>query len=288
LTSRREVHIAPGLSAAGSLRQALRLSPDSILANQDVLSCGPLPLFRSVEEWRVRREAYWGNIYQGDISFAESKQDLLTNSSIVHEAESIALWIGKGLAEQLLLCWMVQFVRMLNVNPQRLPVIQFERDANRNREIWGLGILNPTQLKAHPPPQPLTTDALKEIDETWSAITAAVPTDLLTLLSKSSRLSCLRSSLRSILERFPKRDTGLNRWEMKLLNNVRDRGPRAVKVIAHTMDFTTRILWVMRGCSIDCVVSLVHRIDIHCWILPGTQSPCVNASSLSPMLDMTS
>src|SRR5690242_17997288 len=98
----RELHIAPGLSAAGSLRQALSLSPDSILANQDVLSCGPLPPFHAVEEWRKRREAYWGDIYQGDISFNESKRDLLTNSSIVSEAESLLLWLGTGLAEQLL------------------------------------------------------------------------------------------------------------------------------------------------------------------------------------------
>jgi hypothetical protein len=33
------------------------------------------------------------------------------------------------------------------------------------------------------------------------------------------------------------RDTGLNRWEMELLKNVRDRGPRAVRVVASTLSF---------------------------------------------------
>jgi uncharacterized protein DUF1835 len=232
----REIHIAHGLSAPGSLRQALNLSPDSILANQDVLSCGPLLPFRSLEEWRMQREAYWGDIYQGEISFNESERDLPTNSSIVCEAESLLLWIAKGLAEQLLLCWTMQFLRVLNIEPQRLKVIQFERYSDCDMEIWGLGSLNPTELRAHPTPQQLTTDALKELDETWSAVTAAEPTGLLALLSKPSRsLPYLRSSLRSILGRFPNRDTGLNYWEMELLKNVSDRGPRAIRVIAYTL-----------------------------------------------------
>ena len=235
----REIHIVPGLSAAGSLRQALSLSPDSILANQDDLSCGPLGSFHSVEEWRARREAYWGDAC-ADFSFPESKGDLLTNASAICPADSLVLWISKSLAEQLLLCWIVQFLRLLNIDPQHLRVIQFERYTDRDTEIWGLGILNPTQLKTHPLPQSLTTNGLEEIDETWSAITAPEPADLLTLLSKASAsLPCLRSSLRRILDRFPMRDTGLNRWEIELLKNVRDRGPRAVRVIASTLSFDT-------------------------------------------------
>ncbi len=232
----REIHIAPGLSAAGSLRQALSLSPDSILASEDFLSCGPLVEFRSLNEWRVLRETYWGNVYDAEFLFSDSKRDLLTNTAALRDAESLMLWIGKGLAEQLFLSWIVQLLRLLSVDLQRLRVIQFERYADRDLEIWGLGILDPTQLVAHPQARQLTTNDLKEIEETWCAVTAARPTDLLALLSKTAQsLPHLRSSLRSMLERFPSRHAGLNSWEMKLLKNTKDRGPRAVRVIAYTL-----------------------------------------------------
>jgi hypothetical protein len=53
------LHIASGDPAAGALQLALECEPDAILVHHDSLSCGPLPPFRSLDEWRAVRERFW-------------------------------------------------------------------------------------------------------------------------------------------------------------------------------------------------------------------------------------
>lgn len=47
-----EIWIAPGFSAAGILRQALRPAPGTLLVHQDVLSYGRLPPLEPLDLWR--------------------------------------------------------------------------------------------------------------------------------------------------------------------------------------------------------------------------------------------
>jgi Domain of unknown function (DUF1835) len=233
----REFHIAPGTSAAGCMRQALHPEPGCLLVNQDFLSCGPLPRCQSLHEWRHVREEYLRSLYSDcpDFSFT-SESDLLTNAQILREATSILLWIGTGTAEQLLLAWMVQLLRAVDVDPSRLRVIQFAREPTKGFEVVGLGVLNPDQFRAHPADSPLTKQQIGEIDAAWSAVTAGDPEALMEFLSTAEEfLPFLRGSLKALVFRFPAVVTGLNCWEEQLLRYTHDRGPVVARVIGYTM-----------------------------------------------------
>jgi len=219
------------------MKLALHPEPGALLVSQDSLSCGPLPGLESIEEWQHVRAQYWRSLYPDgrDIEL-EPESDPLRNADILQNAESIVLWVGTGTDEQLLLVWMVQVLRALNVAPSRLRVIQFGREPTKGFEIVGLGVLNPDQLRAHPPDVALTTENIVEIDAAWSAVTAADPEALLAFVSGgSSSLPFLRRSLNGLVFRFPDVKIGLNCWEGELLRYTRDRGPVVAKVIGYTM-----------------------------------------------------
>src|SRR6266545_1536851 len=151
-----ELHIAPGTSAGGCIQQALKLPPGALLDNQDLLSCGPLLPMRALQEWQHQREQYARILYPDfDFSFSDFHRDLLSNAHRIREAESVTLWVGTGLAEQLLLAWMPQLFRLLSVDLQKLRLIQFCHDPDGGQEVQSVGILHPEKLKPHPAAAPL-------------------------------------------------------------------------------------------------------------------------------------
>lgn len=95
----RELHIAPGDSAGGCLKQALNLPQGGLLNKQDLLSCGPLPPLRPLDEWRRIREEYWQTLSpELPFSFADFHRDLLTNTQTIQQAESFmvsAQWCAR-------------------------------------------------------------------------------------------------------------------------------------------------------------------------------------------------
>jgi hypothetical protein len=233
----RELHIAPGTSAGGCMKQAFNLPAGSLLDDQDLLSIGPLPPLRTIDEWRRIRQEYLQTLYpEFPFSFADFQRDLLSNTQSLREANSVTLWIGTGLAEQLLLSWMVQLFRVLGIDPEKMRVIQFSHDPITGDEIQSTGMLNPEALKAHPPAISLNEAALASLVAAWSAVTAPEPKKLVAFLNaEPGPLPFLQRSLQSLMFRFPDVETGLGHWEMELLKQVVEKGPTAVKVIGFTM-----------------------------------------------------
>lgn len=232
-----DLHVAPGTSAGGCMQHAFNLPAGSLLDNQDLLSIGPLRPLRTIDEWRRIREEYLETLYpEFPFSFADFHRDLLTNTQSVLDAKSVTLWIGTGLAEQLLLCWMMQLFRILGADPEKMRVVQFSHYPNSGEEIQSLGILNPEALQMHPPPRSLDEESLTSLDAAWSAVTAPEPSKLLTFLRESrGPLPFLQRSLQWIMFRFPDVETGLGHWEMELLKHVIEKGPTAVRVIGFTL-----------------------------------------------------
>ena len=56
------MNILHGDSAGGSFKQAFKLRQEEMLVFHDVLSCGPLAKYISIEAWRKFRERYWNNL----------------------------------------------------------------------------------------------------------------------------------------------------------------------------------------------------------------------------------
>ena len=190
------VHVAPGLSASGMIRQALSLeAPSALLAFDDNLSVGPLQAFRSAAEWRTRRDGYWAGLpLQPELSPASYERapfDLIDNAGVLSDCDSIRLWIGTGLAEQLLLVWLLQFLRLLNVDTNHVEVIQYTNLSQRRAEVVGIGELNADQLRAHPPAQRLDPAEIAELHAAWLAITSPDPWTLLSFLTSGTRSSAV-------------------------------------------------------------------------------------------------
>jgi hypothetical protein len=210
-----------------------------------MLSCGPLAPLASLDEWRRLREAYLRTLDYPDwqpFSFAEQGgHDVITHAQALCDAATIVLWIGTGLADQLLLTWVVQLLRLLRVDPARLGVIQFtQHPAARDYEICGVGLLDLDALARHPPPSSLDADMLAQIDGTWAAVTAPTPDALVRLaMTTAEPPTLLRRSLASLLRRFPDGTTGLSDWDMNLLRWTAERGPHAARVIGHTIGYAT-------------------------------------------------
>jgi Domain of unknown function (DUF1835) len=247
MSDSRELHIAPGTAAGGCVKQALNLPAGNLLDNQDLFSCGPLLPLRTLDEWIRIREGYLRALYTDfQFSFAEFHRDLLTNTKTVLEAKSVTVWVGTGLAEQLFLAWMPQFLRLLEIDVVKLRVIQFSSDPSNGDEIQSVGILNPDKLKAHPAAEPLDEEGLVSLDAAWAAVTAADPSQLVEFLAADpGPLPFLQRSIRWLMYRFPDVDTGLSHLQMELLRLVAEKGPTAVKVIGYTMARTIDWLdWV--------------------------------------------
>jgi len=231
-----EIHIAPGPSAGGCLQAGLALPRELLLINNDVLSCGPLPSLDSLDDWRNVREAYLRSFDPEDLgfTFADQDRDLLSNTERLRAAGTITLWIGTGLAEQLLLVWLVAFLQRSGVDAAKLQIVQFER--HRNSEVVSVGILHPPAFKEHPVSVTLDDAAMREAAEAWTAVTASDPEALLAILTAPRKsLPFLQRSLFALLYRYPDLHTGLNAWEFQLLRYVSEEGPSAVKVVGFTL-----------------------------------------------------
>lgn len=243
----RQLHIAPSASAGGCLKQALNLPSDQLLDNDDLLSCGPLLPMRSLAEWIKMREDYAQPLYAGfEFKLAGFPRDLLSQTEIVRDAESITLWVGTGLAEQLLLVWMPQFLRLIDVDPERLRVIQFSTVPNHLPEIQSVGLLNPDRLKDHPTPARIDRSSMALLDAAWAAITANEPWPLVEFLTDDAGpLPFLKRSLRWLIYRFPDVESGLSALQTQLLEMVEEHGPNGVRVIGYTIMRTIEWLdWV--------------------------------------------
>jgi hypothetical protein len=252
----RRIHVLQGFSAAGCFAQAIHPEPEDVLVNDDVLSCGPLPIFRSVEQWTNLRGTYWNTVLPGEFPPpSEFNRDFLKTLLGLQGADSIVVWIGIGLAEQLMLAWIVHLLRFSGSQAQ-ISVVQFTRVGKRNIDVWGLGLLNPDQIREHPPIEPLTADARTELDHYWVAVSSADPAQLLSVLSNAP--TCVphfRSSLEQIIRRYPDHQTGLGRWDFELLKYAKERGPKVTRVIGETMGLNfdadlasdAYLFWRLRG-----------------------------------------
>lgn len=161
------IQIVQGLSAAGSFRQAMHPRPGGLLVNEDVLSCGPLPPFRSIDEWTQLREAYWDSVAVADDE-RPFNHDVLGNARVLRDVESVVLWLGIGAAEQLLLAWIVQLLKLVESGAQ-VHAVQFAGTGETNPQVLALGLMNPDQIKHHPPVQQLSPEAILELDRIWDS-----------------------------------------------------------------------------------------------------------------------
>jgi hypothetical protein len=161
-------------------------------------------------------------------SFAAQGRDLLSNRERLRTAETITLWLGTGLAEQLLLIWVIALLLRLGADADRCRIVQFT--------VVAVGVLDPSRFKEHPLPTRLTESAIQEATTAWEVVTAPEPDALLGFLADRQRsFPFLQRALSALLHHYPDLSTGLNTWEYLLLGYVRDEGPKAARAVGYTM-----------------------------------------------------
>jgi hypothetical protein len=230
----RTIHVIQGHYAGERFVQAMHPQPGELLENEDVLSCGPLPPLRSIEEWAQLRKAFWDTVASSDDD-RPFNRDLLANSEALRNADAIVLWLGIGAAEQLLLAWTVKLLKLIGSQAQ-LHVVQFTHAGNRNIPAWGVGLLDPEQIKHHPPATLVPAAAILELERLWEGVTSTDPSGLLSVLSgQTTELQHSRASLQGLIRRYPDYKTGLGRWDSELLKYTKENGPRATRIIGETM-----------------------------------------------------
>ena len=220
---------ASGLSSRSAL----------VLQNHDLLSCGPLARGASLRQWRALRQRYLRSVFFDDLPtflFSREPRDLLTNLPVLRRAQKVVFWLGTGLIDQLLVSWLVGEAEVIGADPRDFRVMQFHRHGMRGYDILSIAILNPDDLRELAQGVEATPIDVDETRAAWEAVTSPEPDQLVGFCSRSStQLSLLKSALVTLLRRYPDARTGLNFWDYELLKYCGEVGPRAVRVVGHTM-----------------------------------------------------
>jgi hypothetical protein len=233
------VHITSGDAAAGGLRLALRLPHDAVLVHRDVLSCGPVPPIDDLAAWLAARRRFWDALLLEESADApgvgsrDADSDLTAQLARLSAADTVTLWLGRALSDQLLLVWLVKISEAIQFDLGRLRVVQWLENP-AGRAVRGMGELAPDAIPRHPAPLHLSADAIEEARRAWDAVTAPAPDDLLDLIAGRGVSATLRPALACLVDRFPDVASGLGRWDHVLLEQTKGV-PWLATVLAHTL-----------------------------------------------------
>ncbi len=230
----RAVHIVPGDSAAGSLRLALGDSPDHVIVGlRDPLSCGPLPATSSLDDWATIRHQFWHTV--GGLPDGAVPTDVLPDIALLEQAESISVWLGNGLGDQICLVWIYWVLSIARIDQDRLRIVQFPQDFSERHHTPSIAMLTPEEILRRPPAVALSPGDRQILERAWDALTSATPFKLIDLIrSEADRLPLVRSLAR-LARRYPQADTGLTHWDRLLLSNTAEHGPRGAYIVGHTL-----------------------------------------------------
>jgi hypothetical protein len=232
------VHIVGSDTAAAALKVALHLSRDQVLVNEDPLSCGPAPATTDLGVWRSARESYLREIFVEwpDFSFGEyADNGLLMNAERLDQEQAIAVWVGLGLPDQLLLAWVVFLFDRLKLDLSKLSIVQFEK-LRPTQAVLSLGELSPENIREYrPAPHQLDSEEVEELRHLWKVYTSDDPAALSRYVAGCSPMPIVHRAVSELLYRYPDVRSGLGVWNERLLRYTLDKGPVAARVIGYTM-----------------------------------------------------
>ncbi len=227
------------------MRNALRPHGGSeILTFHDYLSEGPLAPIDDPSEWRARREEFWrfsGSTIDDDDGLdpnerIERDHDLIRRAAVVADAEQVVVWAGSNSAEQILVAAMPALLGALGGCAERLMFVQLGDRFGDATRVSSVATASAVELVAHPAPRQLSSGELELCRAAWRALTAPEPDELVRLATDATpSVFRLRAALRRQILRYPDEKAGLGCYEELLLRNVVNHGPKAVRVIAHSM-----------------------------------------------------
>lgn len=232
------LHIVPGDSAAATFRQAFPELRGHMIVHRDMLATGPCPPHPDHLQWKTTRSAYWRDC----INDPDPLFEVVNNIDRIGAAPVVVLWLGLGVADQLLLAFIVHSLKTNGYSGANLHSIQFSGDPRF--PVLSIGELPGEVLRDRArPPSTIDIDTLEQALEFWRTYSSAKPKDL-ALFANTTSAGAIQNAARAILHRYPKQSDGLGFWAELLLRNVNLRGPRAVAVIGFTMAGLDKLDWL--------------------------------------------
>ena len=223
-----KIHVTSGYYAQN---EAISISSRDIVSLRDNLSFGPLGALGDLESWCTMRRAYWDHV-EGESAQTKKRRrrsNIVTRDYIVGSldrlahADEVVIWLGTGLAEQLVLAWMPQLLRAIGGRPEIVA-----RRASSERTLAGAAtptiwdterrrIAERARLRDR-----WTAKSLEYLDKAWTAVTASDPVSLTGFHRKGFQpvpgLSRTAACQENPLAAYPDaRSGGLNRYEVRLL-----------------------------------------------------------------------
>jgi len=228
------LHLVLGDSAGGIFTRVF-YARDRLLIDHDVLSCGPTPPCIDLATWSKTRLDYWTSFVPGNAGeHVHSRFNLLDNAQRLKDAERVYIWAATGVSEQLFIAFVVQLMKLVGGDVERLSLVPFEKVGAKR--VVGLGELDEPQFREHPEPQALNVDVIQHYLNAWTALTSPDPEDLVSFpRDHADANSWLKLAMRLMSRRFPDKRTGLSYWDHALLSRVEKFGPGVSGIIGYTM-----------------------------------------------------
>jgi len=238
------MNILHGIPAAKVFKEAFDVQEEEILIFNDVLSCGPLKEYTDMESWKVFREEYWRQLdtynYEDRTGFGNTERDFYEKFDDFKSADSLKLWIGTGLGDQLLLAFVVHLIDYCGLDMQKLSVYQFEKIARKHFDIEAIdvAILRVEEVKNHPVPFVLTEAQIVIAKSAWEAVTSPTPEKYLKYLhSDVNNLFLLTKSMAYLFLRYPNVSTGLSYLDEALLEHTKPNVLKAARIIGNVFGY---------------------------------------------------
>jgi hypothetical protein len=235
------LHLINGDIAAGTFKQAIA-NTARLIIQRDVLSIGPTPAFRDMETWTRVRVEFWKDLLGGlpDIDFRLRDTDLSSNFARITGAGKVYVWAATGHADQLMITFLFELFEHAGADPGKVELIEFTQLPPGNRRVLAMGMLDAMQMRLHPAPRILQVEEWMVFRQAWRAISSDEPHKVERFSADNPQASeWLKGAVTQLLTRYPDRATGLNLWDRQLLGNVRLRGPRGDRIVAHTIGEST-------------------------------------------------
>lgn len=231
--SRQNIHIIGNVYNSEKWKSIFPEYQNSYLVVDDPLTYGELSHTDNLEEWFAVRQRSLQNLFPDDIYYSYSKEVTL-NTHILKHADSITLWVGNNLQDQIIIPYIIQLTELLNI--QHVPIHLIEFEASPSGRSSAIAILSADELVNHPKPSILSPSVINFYKKAWQALCADTPDKLVALVNDSAYpLLHLQKALASLLCRYPHRETGLLYWDSVLLKNIKQHGPSVLRIVGFSM-----------------------------------------------------
>jgi hypothetical protein len=231
------IHVINGDSAADTLKQAINSSLRTIVS-RDVLSVGPILPFSELATWKATRVRFWRDVVAHDrhVDLRPAQNGIWENLERLQNASRIYAWTASGNTDQFFVAFLLEVLEKMGADPGKVQLVEFMHAPISGRRLIQMGELDVNQIRMHPAPRELSMDEWISYRSTWRALTSSDPRSVQAFDAENPQASPqLKQAVAHVLRRYPDRATGLDFWDRELLAKVRERGPRAARVIGQTM-----------------------------------------------------